>query len=75
MIYLIIICVVVAIVLVKKHQNSKLNNSQYSTLFKENTKAADIKPREIQKDKLINITNGGLLDMFPREEILPLLTK
>ena len=25
--------------------------------------------------KLINITNGGLLDMFPREEILPLLTK
>ena len=56
MIYLIIICVVVAIVLVKKHQNSKLNNSQYSTLFKENTKAADIKPREIQKDKLINIT-------------------
>ena len=25
--------------------------------------------------KLINITNGGLLDMFPREDILPLLTK
>lgn len=72
MIYLIIICVVVAIVLVKKHQNSKLNNSQYSTLFKENTKAADIKPREIQKDKLINITtklsSDGTYNPWTNEE-------